>query len=81
MLGAEAADVIALRSAKLALGGAEAEAEAQRMVTDKVEAAWMLGMQLATGGFGMNPERIARRTIKHYSKGVRANRRRLSRER
>ena len=78
MLGAEAASVIALRTAKLALGGAEAQVEAQRMVTEKAEAAWAVGVALATGGFGTNPETIARRTVKHYSKAVSANHRRLS---
>ena len=79
LLGAEAASVIALRGAKLALGGAAAQLEAQRMVTEKAEAAWDLGIALATGGLGTRPETIARRTVAHYGKRVRANRRRLSR--
>jgi len=78
LLGAEAANVIALRSAKLALGGAEAQLEAQRMVVEKAEAAWELGLKLATGGLGQRPETVARRSLAHYGKRVRANRRRLS---
>ena len=79
LVGAEAACVIAQRSARLALGGAEAQAEAQLMVAEKAEAAWELGLALATGGLGVRPETIARRTVAHYGKRVRANRRRLGR--
>lgn len=79
LLGAEAASVIALRSAKMALGGAEAQLEAQRMISEKAEAAWDLGVLMATGGLGQRPETIARRTVAHYGKRVRANRKRLSR--
>jgi hypothetical protein len=79
LLGAEAASVIALRGAKFAHGGAAAQLEAQRMVAEKAEAAWDLGMALATGRFGARPETIARRTVAHYGKRVRANRRRLTR--
>ena len=79
LLGAEAMSVMALRSTKLALGDAEAGQEAQRMIAEKAEAAWELGLAFATGGLGMNPETIARRTVAHYGKRVRANHRRLSR--
>ena len=79
LLGAEAAGVIAQRSTMLAMGGAEAQLEAQRMVTEKAEAAWEVGLALATGQLGVRPETIARRTLAHYGKRVRANRRRLSR--
>jgi hypothetical protein len=79
LVGAEAASVIAQRSAKLALCDAEAVLEAQLMVAEKAEAAWELGLALATGGLGVRPETIARRTVAHYGKRVRANRRRLSR--
>ncbi len=79
LLGAEAAGVIALRSTKMALGGAEAQLEAQRMVAEKAEAAWELGVALATGALGRRPETIAARTLSHYGKRVRANRKRLSR--
>ena len=78
MLGAEAASVIALRTAKLAMGGAEAQAEAQRMISEKAVAAFALGTALATGKLGSRPETIARRTLAHYGKRIRANRKRLS---
>jgi hypothetical protein len=78
MLGAEAASVIAMRTARLAMGGAAAQAEAQRMVSEKALAAFALGADLASGKLGSTPETIARRTVAHYGKRVRANRRRLS---
>ena len=81
LLGAEAMGVIAQRSAVIALGGAKAQLEAERMVAEKVEAAWMLGVACATGGLGVRPETVAGRTLKHYGKRVRANGRRLSRSR
>lgn len=79
LVGAEAAWVIAQRSATLALGGAEAAAEAELMVAEKLAAAQDWGWALATGALGVRPETIARRTVAHYGKRVRANRRRLSR--
>jgi hypothetical protein len=79
MLGAEAMGVMAQRGAVLALGGAKAQLEAERMVAEKAQAAWDLGLALATGGLGVRPETVARRTLEHYGKRVRANRRRLSR--
>ena len=79
LLGAEAANVIALRGAKLARGGVDADLEAQRMVAEKVEAAWDLGLAFMTGGLGVRPETIARGTLTHYGRRVRANRRRLER--
>jgi hypothetical protein len=79
LLGAEAMGVIAQRSALIALGGAKAQLEAELMVAEKAEAAWDLGLAFATGGLGMRPETVARRTLAHYGKRVRANRRRLSR--
>jgi hypothetical protein len=71
--------VIAQRSALIALGGAKAQLEAELMVAEKAEAAWDLGLAFATGGLGMRPETVALRTLAHYGKRVRANRRRLSR--
>ena len=79
LLGAEAANVIALRTARLALCDADAALEAQRMVAEKGVAAWELGVALATGQLGSRPETVARRTVAHYSKRVRANHRRLTR--
>lgn len=78
MLGAEASTVIALRSAKLAMGGASAWTEAQRMVTEKGAANLELGMALATGRMGDSAEGIAHGAVAHYRCRVRANRRRLT---
>ena len=71
-LGLEAQTVVALRLAKLSLGGAAAQAEAQRMVTEKMEAAAEAAMTLASGG-------TAERVVQDYRRKVRANARRLSR--
>ena len=79
MLGAEAAMVIGLRSMKLAMGGAQAQREAHRMVAEKVQAGAALGMALATGQLGTDAESVTRGTVSHLRRKVRANRRRLSR--
>lgn len=77
-LGAEAAGVMALRTVKLAAGGAAATAEAERMVTEKMLVAaevqgkaWIDAM---TGASHLTPSR----TVALYRRKVRANRRRLS---
>jgi hypothetical protein len=67
LLGFEANRVISLRIATIDLGGARAQAEAQRMVVEKTLAtvrAWQLLM------FGHSPD---------LRSGVRANQRRLFR--
>jgi hypothetical protein len=77
-LGAEASGVMALRMMKLAAGGAAASAEAERMVAEKVLAAaevsgraWASAL---TGSAHLTPQR----TVTHYRRKVRANRRRLA---
>ena len=72
-LGMEAQTVVALRLAKLSLGGSAAQDEAHRMVVEKVEAAAEAAMTLATGG---TPERV----VRDYRRKVRANAYRLSRD-
>lgn len=79
MLAGEAAWVISLRCAKIAAGGAGADHEAVTMVTEKLRAQAELATALATGSFGSEPSEVASRTIAHYSKRVRANRKRLTR--
>lgn len=79
VLAGEAAWVISLRCAKLAGGGAVANQEAVTMVAEKLQAQAELASALATGRFGSEPSQVASRTIAHYSKRVRANRKRLSR--
>lgn len=78
MLGAEASMVIALRSAKLAMGGNAAWVESQRMVAEKSAAHLELGVALAAGKLGSKPGTIASSTLAHYRKHVTANRRRLT---
>lgn len=77
-LAFEAGSVVALRTLKLAAGGAAAEAEAARMVAEKVEAGLALQAKAVSGGLGGSPAGAAARTLAHYRRKVRANRRRLS---
>jgi hypothetical protein len=77
-LGLEASTVIAQRSLMLASGNAAAGAEAQLMVSEKVAAALALQTLALTGGLGANPAQATARTLAHYRRKVRANRRRLA---
>jgi hypothetical protein len=77
-LGLEASTVIGLRTMKIARGGPRGEAEAKRMVSEKVEAAADLQVMALTGGLGATPTRAAAKMIAHYRRKVRANRRRLT---
>jgi len=77
-LGLEAATVMALRTRKIAAGGAAGHAEAARMVSEKVSAGMALQMLAITGGLGTSPAGATARTLTHYRRKVRANRRRLS---
>ena len=77
-LGAESSAVIGLRVMKLAMGGPEAATEAHRMVSEKLEAGRALQVLAATGGLGVTPHGAAARTVAHYRRKVRANRRRLA---
>jgi len=78
-LALESQAVIGLRTLKLAGGGAAAMAEAQLMVDEKVEAGLALQVKALTGGLGATAPDAAARTMAHYRRKVRANRRRLSR--
>jgi hypothetical protein len=69
MLVLECQQVIALRMAKISLGGMAASREASRAVSEKVTALVQLG---ASGG---SPHSA----VKKYRKKVRSNRRRLTR--
>jgi hypothetical protein len=70
MLSLEAQQVIGLRVAKLAGGGAAAETEAMRMVSEKVFASMRAGATLAAGG---SHEKV----LAQVRRSVRANARRL----
>lgn len=73
MLVFEAQQVVALRMAKLALGGPAAMREANRMVSEKGFAFAEAATHLAFGGSTEEVVRKVRRT-------VRANRKRLTRQ-
>ena len=60
---------------------AAAGAEAQLMVMEKVSAAAALQIKALTGGLGRTPESAVGKSISHYRKAVRKNRRRLSTKR
>ena len=77
-LGLEASSVIALRTLKMATGGVAADAEGRRMVSEKIEAGLALQVLALTGGLGLTPQSAVTRTLTHYGRKVRANRRRLS---
>lgn len=79
LLGVEAALVLALRSARLAGGGAAARAEARLMITEKLDSNAQLCAAMLTGGLGATPQALIGGTVRHYLKGVRANRKRLMR--
>lgn len=79
LLGFESANVIALRMLRVAGGGSTAAAEAQRMVSEKLTAAWLLQWRSCLGLLGHTAPDIADGSLRHYRKLVRANRRRLAR--
>jgi hypothetical protein len=78
--GWEAGAVIALRSMRLAAGGALAQREAQRMVTEKMLAGVEAQTAAATAMMtGRGIDRATKSASAVYRRKVRANRRRLSR--
>ncbi len=72
MLGLEAQQVIWLRALRLAEGGAAAEAEAVRMMEEKLAAGTALGAAMANGA---SPDAL----VREMRRRVRANIKRLSR--
>ena len=78
--GIEAQNVIAFRMLRLAAGGARMEAEASRMVTEKIAAAAEAQAVAAVAAFGGRPPHVvANKALRVVKKHVRANKRRLSR--
>jgi hypothetical protein len=79
-LGLEAQSVIALRMMRLAAGGAIAQTELRRMITDKI-AAGIEAQAVAASSVasGHNNEVVAGKVLRVVRKRVRANKRRLSR--
>jgi len=78
-LWAEAAAVVCLRSLKLVKGGPEGLAEAQLMISEKFAAQQELMARLTAGKLGRTPLAVSAGITRYVLKGVRANRRRLSR--
>jgi hypothetical protein len=78
-LGMEASTVMGLRTLKIAAGGDAGAAEADLMVREKVKAASELQVMALTGALGFTAPAAASKTLTHYRRKVRANRRRLTR--
>jgi hypothetical protein len=80
-MGMEAQSVIALRLLRLATGGARMEAEASRMVTDKVAAAEAKAVAAVSALNGRSPRVVVSQAPRVVKKRVRGanKRRRLSR--
>ncbi len=78
MLAMEAQQVIALRMAKMALGGPAAMFEASRMVTEKVQASAKAAGMVSAAMMRGAPDGGADQVVRMLRHEVRANRRRLS---
>jgi hypothetical protein len=80
VLGWEVQGVAALRLMRMASGGAWADAECRRMVTEKVAA--LAEAQAAVASAAIAPGRhhqVANKVLRVYKRRVRRNRRRLTR--
>jgi hypothetical protein len=78
VLGMESAAVMTMRGLKVAAGGAAAEAEMLRMVSEKVQAGLDLQALALRGALGTTMPDLVSKTSRHYRKRVRANHRRLT---
>jgi hypothetical protein len=81
LLYQEACTVVGLRLMKLALGGAAANAEIQRMIGEKSAAFAAAQIAVATSLVAGKAHLAPARAVAVYRRRVRANRRRLSRRR
>jgi hypothetical protein len=80
MLGFEAQQVVGLRLIRLAAGGTAGQAEAQRMVTEKLAAlAEVQTAAITTAIEGGSSHRLGKKVVGVYKKRVRGNKRRLTR--
>ena len=61
-LGVEASLVMGLRTMALAMGGSAAQAEANRMIAEKVEAGLALQAKAWSGSLGVSPAAITAKT-------------------
>lgn len=78
-LWCEAGAVVWLRSQRILGGGPKAAAEARLMIDEKIAAQQDLMGRLLSGKLGSDPLAITANATRYLVKGVRANRRRLSR--
>lgn len=78
-LAVEAQAVVALRMMKFAAGGPAAAIEAQQMISEKLIAAAEVQTKAASAILSGTSHLTPARTLAHYRRKVRANRRRLSR--
>ncbi|QIK96914.1 hypothetical protein G7076_11205 [Sphingomonas sp. HDW15A] len=76
LLWADAGAVMMFRGWRMMAGGPAAAREAERMLSEKVQAGFELAGALATGK-AATPHAVARKAISTYGKRVRANRKRL----
>jgi len=77
--GFEAQSVMALRFTSLAAGGARAQSEARRMVTEKVMALGEAQSAATVAAIkGAKGPRVATKVLRVYKRRVRKNRRRLT---
>jgi hypothetical protein len=67
-----------LRALKIMAGGRGAEAEARRMISEKIDAGQSLQAKALTGGLGRTAPTAAAKILRHYRRKVRANCRRLA---
>lgn len=79
-LGLEASSVIAMRTMMMASGGAAAETEVRRMVSEKIASGMALQALAMSGGLGNTLESATTKTLAHYRRKVRANQRRLTKD-
>ena len=75
----DSTQVIALRSMRMMQGGALAQHEAVRMVSEKWETATLVVMNASSGKGGTTPEALMRGAMQRYQTKVSSNRRRLTR--
>jgi hypothetical protein len=80
LLDLEATNVVALRMLRLAAGGPAAAAEIHRMFAEKLVAASMLQSLAVIGALGSTAPNMAAKSLRHYRRIIRANRRRLAGE-
>jgi len=79
VIGFEAQSVMALRFMRFATGGARAQSEARRMVTEKVMALGEAQSAATVAAIkGDRGHRVATKVLRVYKRRVRKNRRRLS---